>query len=76
MRLVPVKISDVEPDGLLYGRVHIDLHEIRDEATATDKLLRGLGIMKTERKAPGFPGSLIAPVKPVSLAPFRRTIYL
>jgi len=55
-QIIPVKVSDVKPEGLLYGCVYIDLFEIQDETNASDILLEGMGIIGKKRKATGYPG--------------------
>ena len=56
-KMIPVRVADYEPDGILSAEVNIDLHGDSDEKIATNKLLHGLGIKETERTSSGFPGS-------------------
>jgi len=55
-RVVPVRVSDVKPDGVLYAHVYIDLFSIEDEAAATAELHKGLQIIEVIRTSNGFPG--------------------
>ncbi|MDR2019009.1 MAG: toll/interleukin-1 receptor domain-containing protein [Syntrophobacterales bacterium] len=56
-KIIPVRVTNVEPDGLLYGLVCIDLHDVHDEEKAEQKLLIGIGLQKVSREKPPFPGS-------------------
>lgn len=62
-RLVPVRIDDCEPEGLLAQIVYVDLHQTT-EATARDRLLEGVGHAGYGSKGtpafPGLPGGLVA----------------
>jgi hypothetical protein len=67
--LVPVRVEDCDPPGLLSTRVYVDLVGV-DEATAARRLLTGL--RKGERPgrpdvAPMFPGGVAA--EPLGLRP-------
>lgn len=60
-KMIPVRVTDVEPDGLLKSKVYIDLFGNLDEATATERLLTGLGMRNIERKSgKGFPLGMFA----------------
>jgi len=65
-KLIPVRIRNVEPDGLLYARVYCDLHNIHDEKVAEEKLLVDLVLTEKPRKKPAFPNT---PAKPRKLFP-------
>ena len=62
-RLVPVRIDDCEPEGLLAQIVYIDLHQTT-EATARNRLLEGVGDAGYGSKGPpafpGLPGGFVA----------------
>ncbi|MDA0166059.1 FxSxx-COOH system tetratricopeptide repeat protein [Solirubrobacter ginsenosidimutans] len=53
-RLIPVKVKECTPAGLLRTRVHVDLVGL-SKAGARDALLRGVG--ETPTRATSFPGS-------------------
>lgn len=54
--LLPVRVEDVEPSGLLRGRIYIDLVGVRDEATAVATLLEGVRPPGPPPTPPKFPG--------------------
>jgi hypothetical protein len=54
--LLPVRVEDVEPSGLLRGRIYIDLVGARDEATAVATLLEGIRPPGPPPTPPKFPG--------------------
>ncbi|MCL2399666.1 MAG: tetratricopeptide repeat protein, partial [Defluviitaleaceae bacterium] len=55
--LIPVRIADVEPEGLLAPIIYIDLFELEsDEAAAEKKLIRGVDDKEIPRPRPPFPG--------------------
>ncbi|WP_165490453.1 TIR domain-containing protein, partial [Protofrankia symbiont of Coriaria myrtifolia] len=59
-RIIPIRVGECQPDGLLRSRTYIDLVG-RDENTATDELIRGITASITGRgkptTAPTFPGT-------------------
>lgn len=62
--LIPVRISNIEPEGLLSGIIYIDLFNVENEESAVKKLLYGVDIKENPRKKPVFPvgkGSLSYP---------------
>jgi len=63
-RLIPVRISDVEPDGLLSSIVYIDLFNVSEEL-ATTRLLEGIsGMRRKPNNAPTFPQNISSKEKP------------
>lgn len=79
-KLVPVRITDCQPDGLLTARVYIDLVGL-DERDAREKLLDGVGSGRAKPDAkPTFPGSAVGPPRapfpgalpPIWSVPFHR----
>jgi tetratricopeptide (TPR) repeat protein len=55
-RLIPVRVEDIEPEGLLAAIVYIDLVGL-DEAEAEKRLLNGVDTKDIPRNRPPFPGS-------------------
>ncbi|MCL1807856.1 MAG: tetratricopeptide repeat protein [Oscillospiraceae bacterium] len=55
---IPVRIDDVEPEGLLSDVVYIDLCKVHDEKVAEKKLLQGVDQGSIPRKRPVYPGAL------------------
>ncbi|MDR2018943.1 MAG: toll/interleukin-1 receptor domain-containing protein [Syntrophobacterales bacterium] len=53
--IIPVRVTDVKPDGLLYGLVYIDLCDIHNEKKAEQELLSGIGLEEVSREKPSFP---------------------
>ncbi len=53
---IPVRVSDIEPDGLLAAIIYIDLFGV-DEKEAIKKLLNALSDTVNPRNKPGFPGT-------------------
>ena len=63
--LVPVRIEDVKPNGLLSSIVYIDLFNVSDERTAIARLLKGIINERAKpMKAPVFPENLNRTNKP------------
>lgn len=58
-KLIPVRISDVCPDGLLSGIIYIDLYGC-DEEAAKKKLLNGIDENENPRRKPNFPLAVIS----------------
>lgn len=56
-RLIPVRVEEVVPPGLLHNRVHIDLVG-RSEEDARDALLAGAGGQRAKPKSVPFPGQV------------------
>jgi len=54
-RLIPVRVEDVVPPGLLRNRVYVDLVELSEEE-ARDALLTGVGEQRSKPTAVPFPG--------------------
>lgn len=54
--LIPVRIRECNPEGLLKAVVYLDLVEITNEDEAREKLLDSLRSRGDPRKAPQFPG--------------------
>lgn len=55
-KLIPIRVSNVDPSGLLATVVYIDLYNINDEHQALEKLLNGVSSgRKKPNKAPNFP---------------------
>jgi len=57
-RVIPVRIADVKPNGILSGRVYIDLHSIHDESEAKEKLLLGFGLKNSRDNKPLYQNPL------------------
>lgn len=55
-KLIPIRIDDVDPNGLLSNIVYIDFNGLK-ENMAVEKLLNGIGYNKKSRKKPTFPSS-------------------
>jgi Tfp pilus assembly protein PilF len=55
-KLIPIRISDFEPIGLLKQIIYIDLFDI-DEEMAKSKLLVGIDLSRRARNSQGFPGT-------------------
>lgn len=53
-KLIPVRVDNVNPDGLLSSIIYIDLYKC-DEGTAKKKLINGIDENKNPRKKPKFP---------------------
>ena len=73
-QMIPVRISDVKSDGLLRGCVYIDLF-ITNEATDTQKLLEGLGLVNIIRESSGYPGGSASTSNAKFPGALHRTIY-
>lgn len=55
-KLIPVKISDFEPTGLLKSIIYIDLFGVESEE-AVKRLIAGVDTSKRPRNSNGFPGT-------------------
>lgn len=55
-KLIPIKISDYEPIGLLKQIIYIDLFDL-EENIAKNKLLVGIDLSRRARNSQGFPGT-------------------
>lgn len=64
-RVVPIRIADVEPDGILKGRVYIDLSSIYDENEAEKELLQGIGLEPRPRFKPPYQNPFSKPTTAV-----------
>lgn len=53
-KLIPIRVDDVNPDGLLSSIIYIDFVGL-EEDVAVKKLLNGVGYSKNPRKKPVFP---------------------
>ena len=53
-QLIPIRISDIEPKGLLASIIYIDLFA-QEEKVAIEKLLNGVGYSENPRAKPEFP---------------------
>lgn len=62
-RLIPVRVKDVVPPGLLHNRVYIDLVGLSEEE-ARDALLTGVGEQRAKPTAVPFPGPVPPPQQP------------
>jgi len=63
-RMIPVRITDVIPDGLFHATVYVDLfHAINahDEKTAEQLLVEGVSVEKSLRQKPAFPTASAIP---------------
>lgn len=58
--IIPIRIDDVKPEGLLKVRTYIDLCGITDAAEATKILLEKVVNGSTKRRSRGFPGAVIS----------------
>ncbi len=58
--IIPIRIDDVKPEGLLKARTYIDLCGITDAAEAAKILLEKVVNGSTKRKSSGFPGTVIS----------------
>lgn len=54
-RLIPVRVQNVRPSGLLHNRVYIDLVGLSEDE-ATEKLLTGVGEQRAKPQGVPFPG--------------------
>jgi hypothetical protein len=54
-RLVPVRVVDCDPEGLIHGLVYIDLVEL-DENSARERLLAGIKTQRAKPLSVRFPG--------------------
>ena len=54
---IPVRVADIEPEGLLAPIIYIDLYGITDEEVAEKHLLNGVDTKATPRNRPSFPGT-------------------
>lgn len=55
-KLIPIKVSDYEPIGLLKQIVYIDLFDLEVEV-AKNRLLAGVDFSRRARNSQGFPGT-------------------
>jgi tetratricopeptide (TPR) repeat protein len=55
--IIPVRIDNVKPEGLLASRTYLDLHGITDEVEAVKLLIEKIGSNTGARVSPGFPGA-------------------
>lgn len=53
-KLIPIRVDNVKPDGLLSSIIYIDLYNCNEE-TAKKKLLNGIDENENPRKKPKFP---------------------
>lgn len=58
-KLIPVRVDNVRPDGLLSSIIYIDLYKC-DEENATKKLLNGIDENENPRRKPNFPLSVVS----------------
>ena len=58
--IIPIRIDDVKPEGLLKARTYIDLCGITDAAEAAKLLLEKVVNGSNKRKSRGFPGAVIS----------------
>lgn len=58
-KLIPVRVSDVCPNGLLSGIIYIDLYRC-DEEVAKKRLLNGIDENENPRMKPNFPVAVIS----------------
>ena len=58
--IIPIRIDDVKPEGLLKARTYIDLCGITDAAEAAKLLIEKVVNGSTKRKSSGFPGAVIS----------------
>ncbi len=71
-KLIPVRISDVKPNGLLASIVYIDLFKAADEESAVSILINGVTAgRKKPKNAPPFPvesrlNPIVSPPFPIS----------
>ena len=54
-KLIPVRVADVDPDGLLSTIIYIDIFQVSEDI-AIKKLLNGIDDKENPRKKPPFPG--------------------
>ena len=71
--LLPVRVEDVEPPGLLRGRIYIDLVGVLDEDTAVATLLEGVRPPGPPPVPPKFPGLVAEPAMPPPFPTTSRT---
>jgi len=76
--LIPVRVADVKPQGLLSAVIYIDLYD-KDEATAEKLLIQGVDTGDIPKKRPAFPGKhkekFPEKIAPRTNLPFRRNEY-
>ncbi|OPX45117.1 regulatory protein AfsR [Ruminiclostridium hungatei] len=58
--IIPIRIDDVKPEGLLKARTYIDLCGITEAAEAAKILLEKVVNGSAKRKSRGFPGAVIS----------------
>jgi len=63
-KLIPVRVEDYKPAGLLAPIVYIDLADIEEEDAARERLLEGLRGPGKPKHAPSFPRSRPKPLFP------------
>jgi tetratricopeptide (TPR) repeat protein len=56
LSFIPVRVSDIEPEGLLASIIYIDLFGV-EEGVAEERLLNGVDIKDIPRNRPSFPGT-------------------
>lgn len=64
--LIPVRIAEVVPNGLLSAKIYIDLYGATEEI-ATKKLLLGVSDKENPRKKPEFPGNRQKETFPINI---------
>lgn len=55
-KIIPIRIKNVKPDGLLSSRTYIDLYNIKETKKAEEKLLNSINPNTRKRISNGFPG--------------------
>lgn len=70
---IPVRVADVEPEGLFSAVIYIDLFGV-DENTAEKYIINGVDLQKIPRNRPAFPG--IAKTRFPGSLPFNNLPYI
>ena len=63
-RLIPVRIVECKPDGLLKTRTYIDLLGLAEDRAKAELLTKIKGTRLKPRQAPAFPAGVVVPGYP------------
>lgn len=74
-KLIPVKIDNVKPEGLLKAIIYIDISEMTDETEGRNTLLQGVADGRRKpSSAPAFPSSSSTPTPTHPTSPSTTTL--